>query len=596
MKNLSSTHKNPLSSIALSKISGFVALLLVSLFWVFTESCKKPIEGITLNVDESTLAKAPILVRFANTNTTSNNNPDDFSVTITGKDANLVQMDGGAQSGFKTSHGFLPLSLTIDAAPSPSTPVTFNVSATVPGFAPVTHTVTITKDTVTLVDVGMVEYGNPPAGTSVLTASTSLNGGVSDNGATLNLLPHGGMTESATIKIQPGTQMMDASGQGISASELTSNVVDYSATSTTSYGAFPGGFSPTNVVDKTGAQINGGNAINFVSAGLLSIKMAAGGTQVRHFSKPIQVSMKLDPNTTNFTTGSNIQAGDTVPLWSLDEDTGQWTSEGDVTITKDNSGNLVANFETSHLCCFNLDWTWAIAGHPYGTCFHPLTVRIHCGAGNSGIFDVTICTPNNQYLAGAHGEFVHDGDVVVFPYVPDIAQAKVVISSFNLYLNPRLPILAQTGLFNPCSQGSVDLNFGAPATPSLINVDFSMLGHCSNKNVNLLPSGWFFLYDAGADRLGMNAWTEVYVNRGIIQYAFGTGVTGSAGHYSIKLFNGDQYYMYAYNSFVWYQSPMFTMAPRSFTFPSISGINGTASYSTATNTLTITATYSVHCH
>jgi len=573
-----------------------VFLMIACLVLVLTlNSCKKPNEGIALTINETTLTKAPVLLRFANANATSSNQPGDFDVKITGKDAALVQMDGGSTNDFKASHGFLPLSLTANAAPSASSPVTFNVSADIPGYAPITQTITITTDSAKIVDVGVVEYANPPAGTSVLATTTPLANGVSA-GTTLSLPQRSGMVETAQIKILPGTQMLDADGSAINASALTSNIVDFSAVSTTSYGAFPGGFSPTNVIDKAGNQVNGGNAINFVSAGLLSIKMSAAGTQVRHFSQPIQVSMKLNPNTTNFITGNNIKAGDTVPLWSLTEETGQWKSEGDVTITNDGSGNLTANFETSHLCCFNLDWSWAVAGHPYGTCFTPLTVRIHCGAGNSGVYDVTIVTPNNQYLAGAHGEFVHDGDVVVFPYVPSIAQCKVVISSFNLYLNPRLPILAETGLFNPCSQGSVDLNFGSPATPSLINVTLNMQGFCSNKNINLLPSGWFFLYDIGAAQLNQNAWTYAYVSRGVIQYAFGTGITGSRGKYSIKLFNGDQYYMYAYNSYMWYQTSVFTMAPRNFTLPSASGINGSAIYDTGSNTLNITAKFSVRCH
>jgi hypothetical protein len=571
-------------------------LLIMSLLLICSiNSCKKPNEGLKLTVNESELAKAPVLLHFANANTNSTNQPGDFTVKISGRDSALVQMDGGSTSDFIASHGFLPLSLTANAAPSPSSPLTFNVSAQIPGFAPISQTITITKDTAKIVDIGVIEYANPPAGASVLEATSPLSDGVS-NGATLNLAPKGGMVESAQVIIQPGTQMLDVNGDAITAAELNSNIVDYSAVSTTSYGAFPGGFSPTNVVDATGNQVNGGNAINFVSAGLLSIKMAAGGTDVRHFSKPLQVSMRLNPNTTNFITGDNIKAGDTVPLWSLTEETGQWRSEGSVTIADDGSGNLVANFTTTHLCCFNLDWSWAIAGHPYGTCFNPLTVRIHCGAGSAGIFDVTIVTPNNQYLAGAHGEYVHDGDVVVFPDVPEIAQCKVVISSFNLYLNPSLPILAQTGLFNPCGQGSIDLTFGAPAVPSLINVNLNMAGHCSNKNINLLPSGWFFLYDAGAAKINQNAWTYVYVNRGVIEYAFGTGITGSDGSYSIKLFNGDEYYMYAYNSYVWYESPLFTMAARNFTFPSVNGINGSAIYNAAGNSLNISATFSVHCH
>jgi hypothetical protein len=560
---------------------------------IFANSCKKPTDGIELTVNESTLTKAPVLLHFANANTTSTNQPQEFKVTISGKNAALVQTDGGATTGFKASHGFLPLSLTMGAAPSPSSPVTFNVSADIPGFAPISQTVTITRDTATIVDIALVEYDNPPEGTGVLVKNTSLINGVSE-GETLNVPPGVGMVESARIKIQPGTQMLDVNGAPISASQLKANIVDYSATSTTSYGAFPGGFSPSNVVDQQGNQINGGNPINFVSAGLLSIKMSAGGTQVRRFSKPLQVSMKLDPNTTNFVTGENIKAGDTVPLWSLDEETGQWKAEGNVTITTD-GGSLVANFETLHLCCFNLDWSWAIFGRPYGTCFTPLTVRIHCGAGNSGIYDVTIVTPNNQYLAGAHGVYVRDGQVVTFPSVPNIAKCKVVISSFNLYLNPRLPILAQTHQFNPCIQGSVDLTFGQPKKPAQINVNLNITGRCSNKNVNLMPSGWFYLYDEGAAALRMEPWTYVYVSKGTIQYAFGAGITGSAGRYSIQLFNGNKYYMYAYNNFFWYQSSVFTMAPRNFTFPSIAGITGTAIYDQPSNTLNINAAFNIKC-
>jgi hypothetical protein len=571
-----------------------IFLIATVLFTLTVNSCKKPTDDIKLNIDESELSKAPVLIHFANVNTGSNNQPDDFDVKISGKDAAMVQMDGGATSKFKTSHGFLPLSLTMNASPSATAPVTFNVTAEVPGFAPVVQTVTITKDTATIVDVAMIEYAKPPSGTGILVTSSPLTGGVS-NGTTLNVPPGSGMVESAQIKIQPGTQMLDVNGSAINASQLSSKIVDYSAVSTTSYGAFPGGFHPTNVLDQSGKQVNDGNAINFVSAGLLSINMSAGGTQVRRFSKPLQVSMKLDPNTTNFVTGANIKEGDTVPLWSLNEDNGQWQSEGNVTIVKDSNGNLVANFETSHLCCFNLDWSWAITGRPYGTCFTPLAVRIHCGAGNSGVYDVTITTPNNQYLAGAHGVYVRDGEVVVFPSVPNIAQCKVVISSFNLFLNPRLPILAQTGLFNPCSQGSVDLNFGPPSSPAQINVNLNIVGYCSNRGANIMPSGWFYLYDAGAARIGQNAWTYCYVQRGIIQYAFGTGITGSRGNYSIKLFSGNRYYMYAYNSYIWYQSPEFEMAPRNFTFPAINGITGSAIYNSATNSLNISAKFSIRC-
>lgn len=572
----------------------FVSIIAL-LFVLALASCRKPNEGINLTVNETTLAKAPVILHFANANNSSTTQPGDFNVQISGKDAGLVQMDGGSTSNFQASHGFLPLSLTSEAAPSPASPVTFNVTAQIPGFAPVSQTITITKDTATIVDIAVVEYANPAPGTSALVNNAALNDGVS-GGITLNTPAGSGMVESAKVTIPEGTQVEDADGNAISASQLTSSIVDYSALSSTSYGAFPGGFSPTNIVDDSGNQLNGGLPVNFVSAGLISINMNAGGTAVHHFSQPIQVSMKLDPATTNFNTGNPIQAGDTVPLWSLDEGTGQWKSEGNVTIANDGSGNLVANFQTTHLCCFNLDWSWTIVGHPYGTCFVPLKVTIHCGAGKSGIFDVTIVTPANQYLAGAHGEYVHDGDVVIFPSVPSIAQCKVVISNFNLYLDPQLPILAQTGLFNPCTQGAVDLFFDANPAPQFINVALNIKGHCTNKNVNVLPSGWFFLYDVTAAQAGKCGWTYIYIRNGVILYAFGTQITGSNGSYQIQMIDGHQYYFYTFNSSEWYESSVFTMQPKNFVLPNVSGLTGTATYNSATNTETISATYSVHCH
>lgn len=588
MKNIELTRKD--SAVIVVFVSIIILLVVLAM-----NSCRKPNDHISLTVNENTLSKSPVILHFANANNNSTVQPGDFNVQITGKDSALVQMDGGGTSNFQTSHGFLPLSLVAAAAPSPENPVTFNVSAQAPGFAPVSQTITITKDTATILDIGLIEYANPAPGTAALVNNSSLDNGVS-SGLSLVVPASQGMVESAKVTIPAGTQVEDVNGNAINASSLTSSIVDFSALSTTSYGSFPGGFSPANIVDANGNQLNGGQPINFVSAGLISIKMSAEGTPVRHFSQPLQVSMKLDPATTNFTTGNPIQPGDVVPLWSLDEGTGQWKSEGNVTIASDQNGNLVANFQTTHLCCFNLDWSWTIVGHPYGTCFVPLKVTIHCGAGNSGIFDVTIVTPANQYLAGAHGEYVHDGDVVVFPSVPSIAQCKVVISNFNLYLDPGLPILAQTGLFNPCTQGAIDLYFGAPAPPEFINVKLNISGRCTNKNVNVLPSGWFFLYDVTAAQAGKCAWTYVYVRNGVILYAFGTPITGSNGSYSIQLADGHQYYFYTFNSSEWYESSVFTMQPKNFTLPNVSGLSGVATYDAATSTETITATYSVHCH
>jgi hypothetical protein len=564
-----------------------IALLIV----LALNSCTKPTDHISLIVNESSLAKSPVLLHFSNANTSSTVQPGDFSVSISGKDSALVQMDGGITSNFAASHGFLPLSLIRSAMPSPTNPLTFNISAQIPGFAPVVQTVSITSDSSNVVEISAVEYANPAPGTAVLLNQSALTNGVS-NGTSLYVPASAGMVESARVTIPMGTQMLDVSGSAINASQLKSNIVDYSAVSTTSYRAFPGGFSPTNVIDSTGNQVNGGQPINFVSAGLISIKMTAGTTAVRHFSKPLSVSMKLDPNTTNLITGTSIQAGDEVPLWSLTEETGQWKSEGNVTITNDGSGNLVANFTTTHLCCFNLDWSWSVKGHVYNTCNVPLKVTFHCAPGTAGIYDIYIVTPSYQYLAGAHGTYVADGLSVTFPAVPAIAQCMVTILNFT----PALHQVGQTGLFRPCLQRAIDLNFTAPPPSSFINVSFNITGRCSSNNIKLLPTAWFYIYDDSGIPNNPYSMGEIHVTNGVIDYEYGLPTTGINGSYNVTLISGHKYHIGTLSSGKWYASSEFTMGPQNFSVSNVSGLSCSGVYDKPSNATTITAVYTIQCH
>jgi hypothetical protein len=555
-------------------------------------SCDKvnPLDSVELTVNDE-IPKSPVLLHFVNANSLSNNQPSEFTVKINGKDANLVKMDGGS-TNFQASHGFLPLGLSSNAIPSASNPVTFNVYAEIPGFAPVTQTISITSESKNVIDISAIELANPAPGTSVSVEQAILSDGES-KGITLKTSQNSSITEITTVNIPTGTKLLDANGLAVSGSQLNSSIVYYSATSPTSYGAFPGGFNPTNVVDENGQSINNGEGIHFVSAGLVSINMKAGGSEIKKFSQPVKVSMEVNENTTNFETGENIKEGDTVPLWSLNEQTGAWKKEGIVTLTKNSSGKLVADFETSHLSCFNLDWFFY--GSTYNTCNNPLTVKLHIGQGAFGYYDVALVTPNNQYLAAAHWEPVYDGAVVTFPNVANIKKAKIVISDFNLWCNPRLPILAETPLFNPCTQGSIDLTWKGPALPDYVNVTINVTGKCTNKSVKVLPSGWYYLYDYTSALSGKYGWTFLWLENGVIRYSYGSTITNNGGVYNIKLINGNQYYVYSWNNNNWYESGLFTLNKSNFTLPAGTGISGSGKYNTTTNTLEIVGTFNSSC-
>lgn len=570
--------------------SVFRPILYILFGLTITVACQKinPLDGVELTVNEE-IAVSPLLVQFANANSSGTQLPD-FNVTISGANANLVRMDGGATS-FRSQGGFLPLYLISDAHPSASNPIKFNIYAEIPGFSPISQLVTITSDSVKTVDITAIEMAKPADGTSVSTATIAVTGGTVTTPQTIKTASSATMAETTTITLPAGTQIQDANGTPINANQVSTAVVYYDPSSPTSYSAFPGGYSPTNVVDANGQQINNGQGVQFMSAGLVSINMNAGNTAVKKFSQPITVSMELDPNTTNAVTGDNIKAGDIIPLWSLNEQTGQWKSEGNVTV-KSVNGKLITDFQTTHLSCFNLDWD-IFYGIP--SCNNSLKVTLNIGAGKSGVYDVALVTPNNQYLAAAHYVNINQEKVITFPRVPNIKQAKIVISAFNLYLYPKLPILAETPLFAPCSQGAITLNYGAPAPPTYINLNVTIKGSCSNKNVTVLPTGWYNIIDKTNKDAGLPSTISVYIANGQVAQIIGGTFTRTGSVYSTKLISGHTYYIQNNYNNKLYTSPTFVISNANITLTG-SDASGKGVYNSQTNTIDLAVALNINCN
>ncbi len=572
----------------LSSLVKFLALAVILVSVVFACQKLNPLEGIDVTVTDD-VAVSPMLIRFSNANPSGTTLPD-FDVTISGPNAALVKSDGGATT-FKAQAGYLPLYLTTDAHPTTANPVKFNIYAAISGFAPVSQLITVTADSVKVIDITVVELAKPASGTGVTTSQASLSSGTVTTPQVIKTETNTDMAQSTTVTLPTGTKIQDASGNNISASQITATVVHINPNNPTSYSAFPGGYEPSNIVDQSGAALPAGK---FVSAGLVAINMDAGGTAVKKFSSPINVSMDVDPNTSNPLTGDNLKAGDVVPLWSLDEQTGQWKSEGTVTL-KNTNGKLTADFTTTHLSCFNLDWFF-YPSDKIGTCSAPLTVTLNIGAGKRGTYDVALVTPTNQYLAAAHWVDINAERVITFPNVPKLAKVKIVMSDFNLWLNPRLPILASTPIFDPCATNAVTLSYGNAPTPApRVNMELTVTGKCTNKNVKILPSGWYNIINAATNKIA----ASIQLANGVIAAIIpgtGVGFQKQGTKYLISIESGSYYLSTNYNNKL-NKSPVITIGPANFTIPTNSlGITGAGVYSAATNTITVTANISPNCN
>jgi len=559
--------------VALSVAAGFYA-------------CTKPTEGIDIIVNTSSLEKAPTLIQFVNANPNSTTAlPSTFTATITGSGAQYVQISGGGQN-FVVNNGLLPISLTKEATPSPATPVTFNVYASVPGFAPVSQTFSIVGDVVSQVSFPLVEYANIPAGTSVLTTSTALNSGVSP-AVKLTTTTNANLSENATLSIPAGTQMLDANGAVINAGALNATVVQYGTSSPTLAASFPGGLNPVNVIGADKNPIPGG--VNFVSAGLLGINMMAGTTPVKSFSQPLQMTVELQSGLINFMTGNPVQAGETIPVWSLDETTGQWKSDGTATVAIDGNGKLAATTSVAHLSWWNIDWYYQRPN--YNTVSHSFTINIIPSALPwSGTYEVQLQTANGNYLAGFHtyhpqtdffqseiafilGQTRSGFATIAGKYgfsigsVPNISSAKVVIYDANGKK------VAESPLFNLTVTNSVDVNLTAPTPPDL-TLTFDITATCLNKPAKVYPSGWFTLTDVT---------TKTSAN-----------VYFTSGHTTVTLKTGDQYTLSTNYSGTVYTSAVTTLGKSDFTIGGSAttqgaALTGVAKYTVATNTLAVTA-------
>lgn len=555
------------------KAKYFITALVIVCAGIFVAlaitGCRKPNEDITWTVNTD-IYKSPILVRFVNANSTATTQPGNFTVTISGKDADKVIMGSGG-TDFTTNNGLLPLALTPSANPTPDNPVIFNVYAKIPGFAPISQTFTVTNDTTPVDHVIMaLEYAHPADGTAVLQKSTALTAGVA-GATTLTTTPAGSMTEAATITIADGTQMLDASHNPINASALKSDIVHFGTATQSSMLAFPGGFNPVDV-QRDGQSYKD---VTFKTGGFLSIKMSAGNSEVKFFSKPITVQAQLNNNLINPITDQPVQVGDTIPIWSMNEETGQWKYETTATAALDGAGKISIQFKATHLSCWNIDWWF------YSACRNALRVNVHIS--NPGLrpqYELVLVDANEQYLGGLYTDAtwgtvatLYDGLSTVIPVVPNIGRAKLVV--YTRRGDPSSKI-AESVYFNPCTKGTVDITINAPGQPEKVNVNLFVQAKCTNKKIAANVGTWMYLYKLNA---AWWDWKIIYINRGQATFQLENGAT----YFVATYYNGGYY------------TTTGTFDKNNITFPQQNGLTGTATYNGTTNTITAYLTFALNC-
>lgn len=278
------------------------------------------------------------------------------TVRIEGPDADKIYNIEGKKQ-FKIDNGSLLLLLDPNVRfSSDETTFTANVIIECPGFLKRNIPVTFYKDDNDgYIEVAMIKTSNPPIGVAVAEKTGTLtDGGLADE---IHLKADNSSNKGVTteVVIPQGIKMFstDKNGNKIALTgTVQTQVVSFTETGDgTSY--FPGGLTPSNInISKDRPSESGA----FVSAGFAAIQMTVNGRTVTTFEdKQISVKMFLGELNYNPKTGTSYQEGDSIDIWSYENENGQWKFEQTGIVLKDNN-NLYVSFATSHLSFFNLDY------------------------------------------------------------------------------------------------------------------------------------------------------------------------------------------------------------------------------------------------
>jgi hypothetical protein len=321
------------------------AITLLVLVSVIAVRCKKPTDGINVTVNTSNLFHYTALVQVVDP---SGAVPSNLTVTVSGASAAAIYgIDG--KKALAAPGGIIAIAVHPKMEPTATTPLTFNLTISGPGYLTLIVPVTISStQNSQVIKANILNLTVATAGVANASSTAAAVGGTVVVPATLTTPTSAGNPESTTITIPAGTKLQDANGTTINASSVAITANNFNTSQQTAVNLFPGGsLASTNVIDATGATTSG----VFIPAGFVNVDMTAGGTAVKKFSTPINLSMTLDPAYKDPSTGVTLAAGNSVGIYSYSNETGQWKFEQNATVVG-TPGNLSVPFTSTHLTQF----------------------------------------------------------------------------------------------------------------------------------------------------------------------------------------------------------------------------------------------------
>lgn len=484
-------------------------------------------DGVVLNLNFDVF-RTPVILNFVDASPSNTNPPSNLNVRITGPDQNRVYTTDG-QRDITAQDGFMEISVDRQDPITPDNPLQLTVVAEAPGYLKTVQNVTLYDTSFQFIPVNMVSLTNLPQGVSRTNGTFAVTTtGASSNAAFATPLPNG-KQERASVTVRSGTRVRDANGNELTGT-VNVDMVHFDNRSEQSLNAFPGGLVADNVIGPDGNPLD---PLQFVSAGFIALDMNVGNREVKTFSRPVEVTVGINPNTINPETGMTVRPGDTIPVWSLNDDTGQWTYESETVIRMNPIGQMEAEFEADHLSWWNLDWF-------YGnrcTWREPVTLNLQSNfEGDNTPFAIARLVDDNTGARFGWPRWVNlrnNTPMRLYNIPSDRTLRLQILNSANYYCQS---VVYESAPFSTSCQSHINIDVSNYQPNNNLLVQAAVAGICEGENadIQVRPSAWIYFRESGC-----NYWSYLsYIFRG----GFYSNRLELGAFYDFRVYYGGQRY------------------------------------------------------
>ncbi|MCF8236201.1 MAG: hypothetical protein K9G67_14610 [Bacteroidales bacterium] len=465
----------------------FLALFLLTISLLTIASCKKlknPTDGVQVIINYD-LIETNFSVKFIDAATgelIGQNGDKKVNIKIGGQHADaVIDVSGLQKPEYESSNGFVELALNPNTDPSQQNPVKFTIVASADGYLSTSKFIEIGGRDRLMFEMRMVDVDNPPNGVSRIIDNS---GEADPEGRIVSDITVNTPNGNASLRIPSGTILKSESGELLTGG-IEIQLTHFSNMEDGSLQSFPGGLN-TNVEQADGSY----ERALFFSAGFVALEIMdeTGTLADTVLVNPLELTMQVPEQTFNPNSEGGVSAGDTIPVWSYNENTGEWNYEATDVINTGSRESYQVTTEMWHLSWWNWDWPW------WWVCYEGLIIHFESDEYYCPCYwwNVQVRNPFNNTLMWNTYMYACQNDPVHLWNAPGGLPVNMYFSDQCGNVNTELDFYYEENL---CAADELWIYFYAEEMGQTVEVDIS--AYCaSNPDYIIRPTLSYWVREA----------------------------------------------------------------------------------------------------